>query len=64
MLCSLDFSASAYHISTQNGDHYGLEKIKRRLIEYLAVVKLKTMQAAKETELQSSQFTSVSCASH
>lgn len=34
----------------QDADHYGLEKIKRRLIEYLAVLRLKTIQAAKETE--------------
>ncbi|CCM03218.1 uncharacterized protein FIBRA_05342 [Fibroporia radiculosa] len=28
-------------------DHYGLEKIKKRLIEYLAVVRLKELQAEK-----------------
>jgi len=30
-------------------DHFGLEKIKRRLIEYLAVVRLKERIAAAET---------------
>lgn len=35
----------------QDADHYGLEKIKRRLIEYLAVLRLKTLQAVKEAEL-------------
>lgn len=29
-------------------DHYGLEKIKKRLIEYLAVVRLKELQASRE----------------
>ncbi|RPD60762.1 ATP-dependent protease La [Lentinus tigrinus ALCF2SS1-6] len=29
-------------------DHYGLEKIKKRLIEYLAVVRLKQLQAERE----------------
>lgn len=31
-----------------DADHYGLEKIKKRLIEYLAVVRLKEMNAEKE----------------
>ncbi|TFY58724.1 hypothetical protein EVJ58_g6240 [Rhodofomes roseus] len=31
-----------------DADHYGLEKIKKRLIEYLAVVRLKELQAEKE----------------
>ncbi|KAG8908806.1 hypothetical protein FRB99_003044 [Tulasnella sp. 403] len=31
-----------------DADHYGLEKVKKRLIEYLAVVRLKQMAAAKE----------------
>ncbi len=35
-------------------DHYGLEKIKKRLIEYLAVVRLKQLQAERESLLQSS----------
>lgn len=35
-----------------DSDHYGLEKIKKRLIEYLAVVRLKELQAEKETRLQ------------
>lgn len=28
-----------------NEDHYGLDKVKRRLVEYLAVLELKTLQA-------------------
>ncbi|KAI8972556.1 ATP-dependent protease La [Trametes punicea] len=35
-------------------DHYGLEKIKKRLIEYLAVVRLKQLQAEREASLQAS----------
>ncbi|KAI0351613.1 ATP-dependent protease La [Trametes cingulata] len=35
-------------------DHYGLEKIKKRLIEYLAVVRLKQLQAERETSLEAS----------
>lgn len=31
-------------------DHFGLERIKRRLIEYLAVVRLKEMNAERERE--------------
>ncbi|KAI0790959.1 Lon protease C-terminal proteolytic domain-containing protein [Abortiporus biennis] len=31
-----------------DADHYGLEKIKKRLIEYLAVVRLKELQAQQE----------------
>ena len=31
-----------------DADHFGLDKIKRRLIEYLAVVRLKQMNAEKE----------------
>lgn len=31
-----------------DADHFGLEKIKKRLIEYLAVVRLKEMNAEKE----------------
>ncbi|TFK82017.1 ATP-dependent protease La [Polyporus arcularius HHB13444] len=31
-------------------DHYGLEKIKKRLIEYLAVVRLKQLQAEREAQ--------------
>ncbi|KAI0944473.1 hypothetical protein AcW1_002170 [Taiwanofungus camphoratus] len=31
-----------------DADHFGLEKIKKRLIEYLAVVRLKELQAEKE----------------
>ncbi|KAI0696159.1 Lon protease C-terminal proteolytic domain-containing protein [Cytidiella melzeri] len=31
-----------------DADHYGLEKIKKRLIEYLAVVRLKALQAEQE----------------
>lgn len=33
-----------------DADHFGLDKIKRRLIEYLAVVRLKQMNAAKEVQ--------------
>ncbi|KAI9068824.1 ATP-dependent protease La [Trametes sanguinea] len=36
-------------------DHYGLEKIKKRLIEYLAVVRLKQLQAEREAALQQQQ---------
>ncbi|KAI0830162.1 ATP-dependent protease La [Trametes gibbosa] len=32
-------------------DHYGLEKIKKRLIEYLAVVRLKQLQAEREAPM-------------
>ncbi|KAI0092261.1 Lon protease C-terminal proteolytic domain-containing protein [Irpex rosettiformis] len=32
-----------------DADHYGLEQIKKRLIEYLAVVRLKALQADRET---------------
>ncbi|KAI0326803.1 ATP-dependent protease La [Cubamyces sp. BRFM 1775] len=35
-------------------DHYGLEKIKKRLIEYLAVVRLKQLQAEREVSQQPS----------
>ena len=31
-----------------DADHFGLEKIKKRLIEYLAVVRLKALQADHE----------------
>ena len=31
-----------------DADHFGLEKIKKRLIEYLAVVRLKELNADKE----------------
>jgi ATP-dependent Lon protease len=31
-------------------DHFGLEKIKKRLIEYLAVVRLKEMNAEREAK--------------
>jgi ATP-dependent Lon protease len=33
-----------------DADHFGLDKIKRRLIEYLAVVRLKQMNADKEAK--------------
>ncbi|KAF8583407.1 ATP-dependent protease La [Ramaria rubella] len=33
-----------------DSDHFGLEKVKRRLIEYLAVVRLKAMAAALDEE--------------
>ncbi len=35
-----------------DADHYGLEKIKKRLIEYLAVVRLKALQADQEVKEQ------------
>ncbi|THH30318.1 hypothetical protein EUX98_g3872 [Antrodiella citrinella] len=38
-----------------DSDHYGLEKIKKRLIEYLAVVRLKALQADREQALAASQ---------
>lgn len=41
-----------------DADHYGLDKIKRRLIEYLAVVRLKQLAAEaeqiKEAQLEQS----------
>ncbi|TBU30927.1 ATP-dependent protease La [Dichomitus squalens] len=39
-------------------DHYGLEKIKKRLIEYLAVVRLKQLQAEREHNLPALTSTS------
>lgn len=36
-----------------DADHFGLEKVKRRLIEYVAIVRLKEMNAAREAEAQS-----------
>lgn len=33
-----------------DADHYGLAKIKRRLIEYLAIVRLKELAAYAENE--------------
>jgi ATP-dependent Lon protease len=38
-----------------DADHFGLEKIKKRLIEYLAVVRLKELNAAREDELALAQ---------
>jgi ATP-dependent Lon protease len=35
-----------------DADHFGLEKIKKRLIEYLAVVRLKEMNAERESEAE------------
>ncbi|EPQ55832.1 ATP-dependent protease La [Gloeophyllum trabeum ATCC 11539] len=35
-----------------DADHYGLDKIKRRLIEYLAVVRLKQLAASAEQDAQ------------
>lgn len=35
-----------------DADHYGLDKIKKRLIEYLAVVRLKELQAERENQLE------------
>lgn len=36
-----------------DADHFGLEKIKKRLIEYLAVVRLKELTAEREAALSS-----------
>jgi ATP-dependent Lon protease len=33
-----------------DADHYGLDKIKKRLIEYLAIVRLKELAAYAESE--------------
>ena len=33
-----------------DADHFGLEKIKKRLIEYLAVVRLKQLNAEREAQ--------------
>lgn len=33
-----------------DADHYGLDKIKKRLIEYLAIVRLKELAAHAENE--------------
>ena len=38
-----------------DADHYGLEKIKKRLIEYLAVVRLKALQADREQAFAAAQ---------
>ncbi|GBE87130.1 Lon protease homolog 2, peroxisomal [Sparassis crispa] len=38
-----------------DADHYGLEKIKKRLIEYLAVVRLKELNAEKEARAQTQE---------
>lgn len=38
-----------------DADHFGLEKIKKRLIEYLAVVRLKEMNAEKERMKEDSE---------
>jgi len=37
-----------------DADHYGLEKVKKRLIEYLAVLELKTNQAKERFEAEES----------
>ncbi|KIM90045.1 hypothetical protein PILCRDRAFT_812855 [Piloderma croceum F 1598] len=42
-----------------DADHFGLDKIKRRLIEYLAVVRLKQMNAAKEAQADEQAFVKV-----
>ncbi|KAI0632876.1 ATP-dependent protease La [Trametes polyzona] len=41
-------------------DHYGLEKIKKRLIEYLAVVRLKQLQAEQEASSKEAMTASAS----
>ena len=33
-----------------DADHYGLDKIKKRLVEYLAIVRLKELAAYAENE--------------
>jgi len=38
-----------------DNDHYGLEKIKRRLIEYLAVVRLRQLAAEAEAAKEKAQ---------
>lgn len=38
-----------------DADHYGLEKIKKRLIEYLAVVRLKALQLEQEERTEQAQ---------
>ncbi|KAG5644270.1 hypothetical protein DXG03_008755 [Asterophora parasitica] len=38
-----------------DADHFGLEKIKKRLIEYLAVVRLKELNAEREAERERDQ---------
>jgi ATP-dependent Lon protease len=35
-----------------DSDHFGLEKIKKRLIEYLAVVRLKELNAEREAVIE------------
>ena len=35
-----------------DSDHFGLEKIKKRLIEYLAVVRLKELNAEREAVVE------------
>ncbi|CAL1698106.1 unnamed protein product [Somion occarium] len=47
---SRDFLPSARR--QLDADHFGLEKIKKRLIEYLAVVRLKALQAEAEQKRQ------------
>lgn len=37
-----------------DADHFGLEKIKKRLIEYLAVVRLKALQMEQEEKAEQS----------
>jgi ATP-dependent Lon protease len=47
----LTTSTSAFLNAAQSqldADHFGLDKIKKRLIEYLAVVRLKEMKAAEQ----------------
>ena len=43
-----------------DADHYGLDKIKKRLIEYLAVVRLKQLQAEQETSSKEAMTASAS----
>jgi ATP-dependent Lon protease len=43
-----------------DADHFGLEKIKKRLIEYLAVVRLKELNAEREIAEEQKRAESVS----
>lgn len=44
--------------ATLDADHFGLERIKRRLIEYLAVFRLKQLALATQMEAQQGAETS------
>lgn len=42
-----------------DSDHFGLEKIKKRLIEYLAVVRLKELNAQREAVVRDAEAAEV-----